>query len=152
MPTEAKFLLNTLTKPDRLTLDSRLTQSPLDPTISTTIASILFLATRVVNVRTISILRRTKGALLRPSVTDIGYYIRGRQTFITWRNSVPQYSDYVTGRTTEIRFPVRQGLSLCHNLQTGFLAHPVFLYHEYRVFIGVNRPGPEADHSHPVLK
>jgi hypothetical protein len=64
-------------KTDRLTPDSRQTQAPLYPTTGTTTATFAFIATRFATVITSFHFfpHRTNGALVKSSVTDIGYFL-----------------------------------------------------------------------------
>lgn len=52
MAIEATYLPNVPNHPNRLTSDSRQTQTPSDPTIGAILASFAFLTARVANVRT----------------------------------------------------------------------------------------------------
>jgi hypothetical protein len=72
-------------KTDRLTPDSRQTQTPPDPTIGSTIASFAFLPTRVATVGTSFQFfpHRTNGALVQSSVTNTGLYIGSRYACIS---------------------------------------------------------------------
>jgi hypothetical protein len=65
-------------KTDRLTPDSRQTQTPPDPTTGATQPHLHLLLPESPQSELDSnfFLHRTNGALVQPSVTDIGYYIR----------------------------------------------------------------------------
>jgi hypothetical protein len=59
-------------------------------------------------------------------------------------------SRYSYGLTARVRFPAVQDFSLFHSVQTGPEAHPPsYPVGTWGSFLGIKRPGREADHSPP---